>query len=82
MKRSAPSSRGKSADVICVRLDDTATRPVIDPVSQLVYAAGREHVTDVWVAGQQLVDGGVLTRMEPDTICHRADQWASRINAS
>ena len=73
---------GKSADVICVRLDDTATRPVVDPVSQLVYAAGREHVTDVWVAGQQLVDGGVLTGMEPDTICHRADQWASRINAS
>ena len=73
---------GKSADVICVRLDDAATRPVIDPVSQLVYAAGREHVTDVWVAGEQLVEDGVLTRMEPATICNPADQWASRITAS
>jgi 5-methylthioadenosine/S-adenosylhomocysteine deaminase len=24
-------------------------RPRLDPVSHLVYAAGREHVTDVWV---------------------------------
>jgi 5-methylthioadenosine/S-adenosylhomocysteine deaminase len=26
--------------------------PCYDPVSQLVYAAGREHVTHVWVDGE------------------------------
>ena len=73
---------GKSADVICVRLNDVGTCPVLDPVSQLVYAAGREHVTDVWVGGEQLLRDGALTRMETATICRTADQWASRIGAS
>ena len=73
---------GKSADVICVRLNDLGTCPVLDPVSQLVYAAGREHVTDVWVAGEHLLRDGVLTRMETATICRTADQWVSRISAS
>lgn len=73
---------GKSADVICVRLDAAETRPVHDPVSQLVYATGREHVTDVWVAGQHLLDDGSLTRMETAAICDRADQWANRMHVS
>ena len=73
---------GKSADVICVRLDVAETRPVHDPVSQLVYTAGREHVTDVWVAGQHLLDDGSLTRMETAAVCGRADQWANRMHVS
>ena len=73
---------GKSADLICVRLDATEARPVHDPVSQLVYAAGREHVTDVWVAGQHLLEDGTLTRMETAAICGKADQWANRMHVS
>ena len=73
---------GKSADVICVRLDATETRPIHDPVSQLVYAAGREHVTDVWVAGEHLLNDGTLTRLETSAICDGADQWALRMHAS
>ena len=73
---------GKSADVICVRLDAAETRPVHDPVSQLVYAAGREHVTDVWVAGEHLLDDRTLTRMDTSAICASADRWAHRIQAS
>ena len=73
---------GKSSDVICVRLDSTETRPVHDPVSQLVYAAGREHVTDVWIAGEHLLDEGNLTRMDTNAISDRADQWARRMHAS
>ena len=73
---------GKGADVICVRLDDLATRPVHDPVSQLVYAAGREHVTDVWVAGEHLLNGGKLTRMDMNAIGDKANQWPRRMRAS
>ena len=73
---------GKSADAICVRLDAAETRPVHDPVSQLVYAAGREHVTDVWVAGEHLLDDRTLTRMDTSAICAVADRWAHRIQAS
>ena len=70
---------GKDADAICVRLDDLATRPVHDPVSQLVYAAGREHVTDVWIAGEHLLNGGKFTRMDAGAISGRADRWARRM---
>lgn len=70
---------GKSADVICVELTEPAVRPVLDPLSQLVYCAGREQVTDVWVAGEHLLAAGLLTRMEPAAILERADQWGKLI---
>jgi 5-methylthioadenosine/S-adenosylhomocysteine deaminase len=34
--------------------------PCYDPVSHLVYVAGREHVTHVFVNGELLVRDGVL----------------------
>lgn len=53
---------GKSADLCAVSLESLETRPCYDPVSHLVYAAGREHVTDVWVEGIRVVqDGGLRT---------------------
>ena len=48
---------GKQADVTAVRIADVETLPMYDPVSHLVNAAGREHVTDVWIAGERVVDG-------------------------
>ena len=73
---------GKSADAVCVELRDPGTRPVLDPLSQLVYAAGRENVTDVWVAGQHLVEGGGLVGMDVEAILQKADEWAERVNVS
>jgi 5-methylthioadenosine/S-adenosylhomocysteine deaminase len=55
---------GKHADLAAFSLADVETQPCFDPVSQLVYACSREHVTDVWVAGvhvvqkRQVVDAG------------------------
>jgi len=47
---------GKAADLAAVRLDALELSPVYDPVTQLVYSAGREHVTHVWVAGELAVE--------------------------
>jgi 5-methylthioadenosine/S-adenosylhomocysteine deaminase len=46
---------GKEADLAAFDLSTVESQPVYDPVNQLVYAAGREHATDVWVAGQPVV---------------------------
>ena len=46
---------GKEADLVAFDLGVVETQPVFDPVSQVVYAAGREQVTDVWVAGKPVV---------------------------
>ncbi len=70
---------GKAADMICVRLAGPALRPVLDPLSQLVYAASREQVTDVWVAGHHVVADGELVRLDGAALAERADQWGQRL---
>ena len=73
---------GKSADMITVDLRRVQTQPVYHPISQLVYAAGREQVSHVWVAGRQLVSDGALTTLNEATLIQRAYQWRERISAS
>ncbi|HZM34286.1 MAG TPA: TRZ/ATZ family hydrolase [Burkholderiales bacterium] len=47
---------GKWADLSAVDMRAPELQPCYDPVSHLVYAAGREHVTHVWVAGRLLLE--------------------------
>jgi 5-methylthioadenosine/S-adenosylhomocysteine deaminase len=70
---------GKAADAVCVSLADPAVFPALDPLSQLVYAAGREHVTDVWIAGEHLLAGGQLTRLDVDELLDRARHWSLKV---
>ena len=72
-------SAGKSADVICVAMTDLALQPVLDPLSQLVYSASREHVTDVWVAGEHLIVNGEHARMDAAAISASAARWGQRL---
>jgi 5-methylthioadenosine/S-adenosylhomocysteine deaminase len=46
---------GKEADLVAIDLSDAETQPCFDPLSHLVYASGREQVSDVWVAGAHVV---------------------------
>ncbi len=55
------------------------TQPVYDPVSQLVYAAQRDAVRDVWVAGRHLVAGGRLTQTDTDELYEVASRWRERL---
>jgi 5-methylthioadenosine/S-adenosylhomocysteine deaminase len=70
---------GKSADVVAINLDTIETQPVYDPVSQIVYAAGRHQVTDVWVAGQQLLKNRELTTLDTGQLTQTARAWKDRI---
>ncbi len=72
---------GKAADIVAVDLGAPETTPVYQPVSQLVYAAGRSQVTDVWVAGAQLLRAGQLTTLDLAAVTAAADHWAERIAA-
>ena len=57
---------GKAADLAAVRLSGPELSPCYDPVSHVVYAAGRHNVSDVWVAGQRLLRDGMI----PDSAPH------------
>jgi len=71
--------KGKAADFIAVDLNRPATQPVYHVLSQLVYAAGRDQVTDVYVAGRALLrEGKLLTLNEAETLT-RAAEWRGKI---
>jgi len=72
---------GKEADVICVDLARPATQPVHSPISQLVYAVSRDQVTDVWVAGQQLLLEGRALLADADGILRRAAAWSDKLGS-
>jgi 5-methylthioadenosine/S-adenosylhomocysteine deaminase len=72
---------GKWADIAAVDLETLETSPLYNPVSQLVYAAGREQVTDVWVAGQHVLKDRELTHLDTRKLIHRALEWQERIAA-
>jgi len=70
---------GKEADLICVDLSRPATQPVYSPISHLVYSTSRDQVTDVWIAGQQLLDGGRPTIADSSAILARAAAWSDKL---
>jgi 5-methylthioadenosine/S-adenosylhomocysteine deaminase len=72
---------GKRADLICVDMDRIETQPLYDPISQLVYATGRQHVTDVWVDGHAKLCDGQLTGVDMVSLIANARQWRGRIAA-
>jgi len=72
---------GKWADIAAVDLGTLETQPLYHPVSQLVYAASRNQVSDVWVAGQHLLRNRELTQLETRELIQRAHGWQTRIAA-
>jgi 5-methylthioadenosine/S-adenosylhomocysteine deaminase len=71
---------GKRADLTAVNLDALELSPCYDPVSHLVYAAGREHVSHVWVDGEPRVADGALTQLDPETIAAKARLWQRKLD--
>jgi len=60
---------GKAADLIAVDFSAPELSPCYDVVSHLVYAAGRENVSHVWVGGRSLmhereIENPALERLE------------------
>lgn len=72
---------GKSADVIAIDLDYLETQPLYCPISQIVYAASRQQVTDVWVAGKQLLKQRQLTTVDFAALKARIAQWQHRLSS-
>jgi len=71
--------RGKAADLCAVSFAGPGMEPCYDPLSHLVYAAGRENVTHVWVAGRQVVEGGALVGIDADDLYIRARLWQNKL---
>jgi 5-methylthioadenosine/S-adenosylhomocysteine deaminase len=70
---------GKAADVICVDLSGLEHQPLLDPLSQLAYAASRHDVSDVWIAGEHLLVSGEAVRIDTAAIAASAARWKHRL---
>ncbi|WP_295457085.1 TRZ/ATZ family hydrolase [uncultured Thiodictyon sp.] len=73
---------GKSADLVALDLRDAHTQPLYHPVSQLVYAAGRHQVRQVWIQGRQVIRDGAPTSLDPAAVIGAAEGWAQRLRPS
>jgi 5-methylthioadenosine/S-adenosylhomocysteine deaminase len=74
---------GKEADLVCFDLSAIELQPVYDPIAQLIHAAGREHLRDVWIQGQAVVSKRQLAstqaRNAVGEVVARASMWQNRI---
>ena len=73
---------GKSADIVALNLSEIETQPLFDPISDLVYAASRHQVSDVWVGGRRLLNKRELTTLDRANIVARAVAWRERLNST
>ncbi len=73
--------KGKQADIVAINLDQLETLPLYEPVSQIVYSANRQQVTDVWIAGKQLLKNRELTNMEYSKLMEKAKSWEVKIKS-
>ncbi|HSO07330.1 MAG TPA: TRZ/ATZ family hydrolase [Pelomicrobium sp.] len=78
-RRIGSLASGKAADIAAVNLAGAALSPCYDPISHLVYAAGRDDVSDVWVAGRRLVRERGLETLDVRDLAARAARWSRRI---
>jgi 5-methylthioadenosine/S-adenosylhomocysteine deaminase len=77
---------GKCADLVAVNLSAAELSPVFDPVAQLVYAAGREHVSHVWIDGVPVVEKRQLVLRSAISACGevlgRMAMWQNRVQVA
>ena len=70
-----------AADVVAIDLRALETQPVHDPLSHVVYACSRNHVTDVWIAGRAVIENRHLLTLDEERLTANAEQWRQRMTA-
>jgi len=70
---------GKEADLVLFDATVSEWQPLYNPVSNLVYSATGNTVRHVFVAGEQLVRDGRLTKVDQDQIMREVRDTALRI---
>ena len=66
---------GKWADLCSIRLDDWITQPCYCPASHIVYVAGREQVSHVWVAGELKICNSQPVGIAPTELIEISNSW-------
>ncbi len=70
---------GKQADLCAVDLGQVVTQPCYDPVAQLVYAAARDQVTHVWIAGKCCLNNTSLMNLAENELKNSVSLWQNKL---
>lgn len=70
---------GKEADLVLFDATRAEWQPLYNPVSNLVYSATGDSVSDVFVAGEHVVEAGRLTRIDEAELLGEVRASAERI---
>ena len=70
---------GKHADIAAIDLGQLESRPLYDPVAQLVYSAARSQVTHVWVGGKCLMAEREMRTLNLERLLRSADAWQQQL---
>ena len=73
---------GKNADFILVDINNSHSIPLFDPITHLVFGAGRSDVTDVFVSGKHVVKNKKISGLDIEKIHEEVRQLAPSIKAS
>jgi 5-methylthioadenosine/S-adenosylhomocysteine deaminase len=71
--------KGKSADLIAIEVNNIESLPLYNPISHVVYASNRQQVSDVWIAGRQLLKERELLTLDINELTSMARQWHDKI---
>lgn len=76
---------GKLADLTAVRLSDMEMQPCFNVISHLVYVAGREQVSHVWVSGDLKYHRpknaiAAYSQVEPNELNNIAAKWQTKLS--
>lgn len=72
---------GKDADLVLFDTSFPEWQPLYNPVSNLVYSATGNSVSDVFVAGERVVSEGHLTRVDESDLLRLVRETAAAIGA-
>lgn len=73
---------GKQADIVAIDMHHPSTQPCYDPISQLVYSAGSDQVSHVWIGGKPVLAEGRCLTLDTAAVIGRAQVWRGRIGAA
>jgi len=71
---------GKEADFVLFDASQPEWQPLYNPVSNLVYSATGSSVKHVFIAGEQVLKDGRLTRVDHDALMQQVSESAQRIS--
>ena len=76
----SPAAVGKDADIVLFDTLRPEWQPLINPVSNLVYSATGDSVRDVFVAGEQVVRSGRLTKIDEMALYREIPETVARFS--